>query len=417
MFQRKSTVRQPTWFSKLFGVHENLDFIYQDFKFEEPSSLIATKENRRFEIGRFSTPNLSELRNSVRLALNMSPDVKFAGASIPAPHRRIKVQHIAIPGVLEIHKSYPGALYQAASQFNCLEFPGPNFKPEDGITDYVTDRTQGPACAIACAAGSLFRNYFVQVPNAPSIGQSEQHQLNNLIDVETYLRNDAHGYWYVRNGYIFSSNDDALVALNRRIAEPKWDEKSRTIKEAIRKRIRIGLQEDVEVVVDDTYNPLRNFNAEKSGDSKESRLLVTQSYCSALSCAYSYTPINLWEPLARLVLDGAYESTILAGVLNSIKHREIQSSSAPEEMFHNIVFLTFVGGGAFGNDMSWIASAIGRAVARVETLLQLAAINNSDQPIELVVNLCHYREVSKSNMEAIDYYVNHFCDNLSTLED
>jgi hypothetical protein len=32
--------------------------------------------------------------------------------------------------------------------------------PEDGVTMYAADPTQGPACALACAAGSVYRNYF-----------------------------------------------------------------------------------------------------------------------------------------------------------------------------------------------------------------------------------------------------------------
>jgi hypothetical protein len=48
---------------------------------------------------------------------------------------------------------YPRSVFQAASQFNCLEFPGPECKPEDGVTAYFCDRTQGPACALACGAG------------------------------------------------------------------------------------------------------------------------------------------------------------------------------------------------------------------------------------------------------------------------
>jgi hypothetical protein len=32
--------------------------------------------------------------------------------------------------------------------------------PEHGVTVYAGDPTQGPACALACAAGSVYRNYF-----------------------------------------------------------------------------------------------------------------------------------------------------------------------------------------------------------------------------------------------------------------
>jgi hypothetical protein len=35
------------------------------------------------------------------------------------------------------------AVFQVASQFNCLEMIGPRVRPEDGITMYASDPTQG----------------------------------------------------------------------------------------------------------------------------------------------------------------------------------------------------------------------------------------------------------------------------------
>ena len=40
------------------------------------------------------------------------------------------------------------ALFQVASQFNLLEMAGPDVTPEGGVTRYIYDRTQGPACAL-----------------------------------------------------------------------------------------------------------------------------------------------------------------------------------------------------------------------------------------------------------------------------
>ena len=35
--------------------------------------------------------------------------------------------------------------------------------PEHGVTRYQHDRTQGPACAIAAGAATIYRNYFAPV--------------------------------------------------------------------------------------------------------------------------------------------------------------------------------------------------------------------------------------------------------------
>ena len=56
-----------------------------------------------------------------------------------------------------------GALFQVASQLNLLEMTGPEVTPEDGVTIYQDDRTQGPACAIAAGAATIYRNYFAPV--------------------------------------------------------------------------------------------------------------------------------------------------------------------------------------------------------------------------------------------------------------
>ena len=52
-------------------------------------------------------------------------------------------------------------------------------------------------------------------------------------------------------------------------------------------------------------------------------------------------------------MEAAYEATMWASVLNARR-----SGS-------NIVFLTFLGGGAFGNQSNWIHSAMRRAIGLV----------------------------------------------------
>jgi hypothetical protein len=106
---------------------------------------------------------------------------------------------------------------------------------------------------------------------------------------------------------------------------------------------------------------------------------VTQAFCSALSCAYDpATPLQAWEPFARLVLDATYEATLRAAALD----REDGGGSGT-------VWLTFVGGGVFGNRMAWIADAIGRAMGRARGL-------------GLTVQVAHYRTISAPAAEQID---------------
>ncbi|WP_207546773.1 hypothetical protein [Mycolicibacterium mucogenicum] len=65
-------------------------------------------------------------------------------------------------------------------------------------------------------------------------------------------------------------------------------------------------------------------------------------------------PQRHWEGFARLVLESAYEATLLAAV------ESVANGGS------NIVLLTRLGGGVFGNDGEWIDAAILRALRIVE---------------------------------------------------
>ncbi len=78
---------------------------------------------------------------------------------------------------------------------------------------------------------------------------------------------------------------------------------------------------------------------------------MTQAYCSALPVSYSGLEASLWEPFARMVLEAAYEATFCAALLNAA------------ETGNHQLYLTLLGGGAFGNDTNWILSSIERALS------------------------------------------------------
>jgi hypothetical protein len=69
-----------------------------------------------------------------------------------------------------------------------------------------------------------------------------------------------------------------------------------------------------------------------------------------LPVAYSSHSSGLWENFARLVLDASYEATICTAILNS------------QATGNNRVFLTLLGGGAFGNATEWITAGIKRVL-------------------------------------------------------
>jgi hypothetical protein len=285
----------------------------------EGDELVATVNGKRYGIGNLEVPTLAELRSRVEVPTRERSVVQCVSGDVRAMHADPELE---------------GALFQVASQFNLLEMTGPSVTPEHGVTRYAEDHTQGPACAIATGAATIYRNYFA--PVAGGIGQTRERQINALAAVGAALSSKL-GWpmselWQMRNGYALCRTK-GLDGITRLLADGDED-----LREELRGRLAIGLHRNVEVT-----------------DVREgARRLVSQAFCSALPVAYGSGSPTGWEAFARLVLEAAYEATL---------HAAVEQSSAGVS---NIVLLTRVGGRAFGNADEWIDDALVRALAIVE---------------------------------------------------
>ncbi len=216
---------------------------------------------------------------------------------------------------------------QAASQFNLLEMAAPSVTPEAGVAIYEHDHTQGPACAVAAGAATIYRNYFVPVQGQP--GQTATRQLDGLAEVGAALGNNDGELWTMRNGYALASESGLKhICTQLQTMTP-------TQRDELASKLRVGVHWDVEVTLPATGHTL------------------TQVYGSALPIAYGDAPVPLWEPFARLVLEASYEATLWAAVLNR------------QRTANRRVFLTLLGGGVFGNPSRWILDALMLALQRV----------------------------------------------------
>lgn len=299
------------WFTSLTGFREeNAEQVRAKILVDGPI-MTSTVNGKRMICGRLETPTLAELRSHAQR--NANPKGKLRLSEVVA-----NVQD------LHLQTENPGALFQVASQFNLLEMVSPSVTPEYGVDIYDHDRTQGPACAIACGAGTIYRNYFVDVNGA--VGQSADNQIDCLRDLGDALGNTDQRLWVMRNGYALATTD-GLREISNRLSCADASERDQ-----LRQALRIGIQWDTQVTL---QNAAHN---------------VSQAYCSALPVAYSTHGDDLWEDFARLVLEASYEATMCAAVVNS------------EQIGNNRVFLTLLGGGAFGNHDDWIFSAIERAI-------------------------------------------------------
>ncbi len=140
------------------------------------------------------------------------------------------------------------------------------------------------------------------------------------------LGNEENQLWQMKNGYALASRG-GLIEIADRLRCSSEDEL-----DEIRKLLKIGIQWNTQVTLESLSHE------------------VSQAYCSALPVAYSEHPSGLWEAFARLVLEASYEATICAAILNS------------RNTGNKTIFLTMLGGGAFGNEKIWITDGITRAL-------------------------------------------------------
>jgi hypothetical protein len=301
------------WFETLMGFEEKSPAQVRENIIVEGEYLISKINNKKYKCGKLEVSTLENLR-SQDPALD-----QYDGQLILSE----KIGNISI---LHQDKINNGSVFQAASQFNLLEMVGPQVTPEDGVGIYEHDRTQGPACAIACGAGTIYRNYFAEVNG--EIGQSRKSQIDCLDELGKYFGNEKESLWKMKNGYALT-NRQGLSKLTQKIKML-----SETEYQIAKGKLKVGTQKDTQVTISENGHH------------------VTQVYCSALPIAYSAIEYVKWESIARLILDATYEATFQVAVQN------FQLTG------NKNLYLTLVGGGAFGNPLEWILDSIKKSVAK-----------------------------------------------------
>jgi hypothetical protein len=328
------------WFERLTGFRETG---YEDTRrqLEVDGCRLRSRVNgKSYAIGELELVSLQALRERAH-----------AGGGLPG---RLKVS-VLTGDVRRLHHlpEYAGALFQVASQFNLLEMVSPEVTPEDGVTRYQHDATQGPACAIAAGAATIYRNYFV--PVGEGIGQTRKRQLDGLADLGAALGQalglSVESLWTMRNGYALCSHA-GLEAITRHLSSLGPEQV-----DTLRGMLRVGVHRDVEVT---------DANGVQ-------RPIVSQAFCSALPVAYSRVPRASWQAFASLVLESAYEATLWAAVGNAQRRGS------------NVVLLTRLGGGAFGNDEDWIHAAMRRAIREVADMdLDVKLVSYGTPSVEML---------------------------------
>lgn len=300
------------WFEDLMGFKEISPENVREKIFVEGKKLVSSINGKSFQYGTLEIPSLKELKEQ---------------SLAEAQKGRMSITEV-VGNVRNMHCDLENknALFQAASQFNLLEMVSPSVIPEEGVGIYEHDHTQGPACAIACGAGTIYRNYFAPVNS--QTGQSSGNQIDCLELIGKELGNEDQALWKMTNGYALIS-EKGLLNINSKLNNLDQEERER-----LKEKLKIGIQWDSEVTI------------------SSSKQVVSQAYCSALPVAYSQVKPEYQESFARLILEATYEATLYAALIN------LQQTGC------NKVYLTLVGGGVFGNKINWITESIELAISK-----------------------------------------------------
>jgi hypothetical protein len=239
--------RGVDWFEKLTGFPET-NYVDTRAKLAvEGERLRSLVNGKSYGVGRLELVSLETLRQRTN--------------PTRGPVGKLRVSLVS-GNVREMHRrpENSGALFQVASQFNLLEMIGPNINPEHGVTRYQNDPTQGPACAIAAGAATIYRNYFA--PVAGLNGQTKERQIDGLAPLgevlSESLKQPVEVLWKMQNGYALCTRT-GLNAISEHITSLRPEQI-----DALRGKLSVGIHSDVEVTESNRRHCQRRSTTERS---------------------------------------------------------------------------------------------------------------------------------------------------------
>jgi hypothetical protein len=304
---------RKSWFENLFGFRESVSSVEENFivTHRDGHAFLTSKvNNRTWNAGAFSVRNISSF-------------------AVPSPSAHPGVLHVICgrPGDLTLVNVltaqsfgfFDGSTFQAASNFNCLEFTSDMQTASDGVTNYVFDYTQGPYCALAAGPAIVYRNYFV--PHSDGV-------VGQLIQEVELLKRSPIGQFVVHGYPILNAN------RLEQIKDANWDDLD---------QFSIGLHEHCEVTTTQVGHQVTITGV------PEGRI-VHHVYAAALNFMGTVILNPTSERIGRQMLKAEYRATVLAAAEMAKKY--------PGRKGSNKLVLTQVGTGVFGNPREWVIEAI-----------------------------------------------------------
>jgi len=297
------------------------------FSFDATGVATLAADGKTWCAGRFQTLSVGELRS------------RIATSPLNAPTKgRVRLWMLdgASPAT-DIGSLQAGSntctLFQVASQFNCLEAPGPYVTP---VSNYFTDSTQGPRASVSAFPATLLRHYAAPGPDGERFVQkTDGRQINLLAEVL--------GPSACRNGYFTGEKVMDRDAVTTALTD-RFD------------LIRVGVHDEAQVVLGYDWDG-------GVGDSASRRIAqVFTSTVAGGGYGGKHALGAAFPVVCRQLLRAAYLGTLLAAV----------------SLGRTRVVLTLIGGGVFGNPQELILEAIEWAIGEIEPLLEM--------DLEVVVN-------------------------------
>jgi hypothetical protein len=215
-------------------------------------------------------------------------------------------------------------LFQVASQFNCLESPGPYVTP---VASYFGDATQGPRASISAFPATLLRHYM-----APAQDGTRFVQQTNGSQID--LLASACGRRVCQNGYFTGQGLDHIPSVLGAL-EKRFD------------AICVGVHDGVEVALGHDWDGSVVQPAPRIAQ------VFTSTAAGGVYGATRHLRREGFDASSRQLLRAAYLGTLLAAVTLG-KERAV---------------LTLIGGGVFGNPIETIWEAIQCSLEEVKPFL------------------------------------------------
>lgn len=325
-----------SWFEYIMGMREcdfrNLLNQNHDpfYRLDEHGNVIIQNKtnNKEFGAGHFSLISIGELRKTAIFNSDISSKVPLRVIS------RTDNKSIGMVDIMTIQANprMCGDVIQVASNTNTLECPDNRAEIEytSFISDYIYDKTQGPAASIGCGAAAISRLFLgFMNNNDEEYMQTNNHQINILKNLNVYFP--------VTNGYVNFHNTDNMETVNGITYENSSQIQLNELSH-LENKMLVAIHENCQTIFD-------------GASSTELSISKHNNYIHQVFSA----AINLDEFTAKSNL---LHSDITAKAKFILETMYLGVYMAAQKLNARKIILTFLGMGAFNNNPQMVVDAI-----------------------------------------------------------